>query len=104
MERTYKCSDCGDNYSEAIGDQYDKVATYVIDLVNKYNPYIVYVFTATAGLWSIGMGVAYAVAQKNEDKVKAKKMIVNYIIDIVAIFVILVALPYLVKGIAILLS
>ena len=104
VERTYKCSDCGDNYSEALGDQYDKVATYVIDLVNKYNPYIVYVFTATAGLWSIGMGVAYAVAQKNEDKVKAKKMLVNYIIGIVAIFVILVALPYLVKGIAILLS
>ena len=104
VERTYKCSDCGDNYSEALGDQYDKVATYVIDLVNKYNPYIEYVFTATAGLWSIGMGVAYAVAQKNEDKVKAKKMLVNYIIGIVAIFVILVALPYLVKGIAILLS
>ena len=104
VERTYKCSDCGDNYNEALGDQYDKVATYVIDLVNKYNPYIVYVFTATAGLWSIGMGVAYAVAQKNEDKVKAKKMLVNYIIGIVAIFVILVALPYLVKGIAILLS
>ena len=104
VERTYKCSDCGDNYSEALGDQYDKVATYVIDLVNKYNPYIVYVFTATAGLWSIGMGVAYAGAQKNEDKVKAKKMLVNYIIGIVAIFVILVALPYLVKGIAILLS
>ena len=104
VERTYKCSDCGDNYNEALGDQYDKVATYVIDLVNKYNPYIVYVFSATAGLWSIGMGVAYAVAQKNEDKVKAKKMLVNYIIGIVAIFVILVALPYLVKGIAILLS
>ena len=104
VERTYKCSDCGDNYNEALGDQYDKVATYVIDLVNKYNPYIVYVFTATAGIWSIGMGVAYAVAQKNEDKVKAKKMLVNYIIGIVAIFVILVALPYLVKGIAILLS
>ena len=104
VERTYKCNDCGDNYSEALGDQYDKVATYVIDLVNKYNPYIVYVFTATAGLWSIGMGVAYAVAQKNEDKVKTKKMLVNYIIGIVAIFVILVALPYLVKGIAILLS
>ena len=104
VERTYKCSDCGDNYNEALGDQYDKVATYVIDLVNKYNPYIVYVFTATAGLWSIGMGVAYAVAQKNEDKIKAKKMLVNYIIGIVAIFVILVALPYLVKGIAILLS
>lgn len=104
VERTYKCSDCGDNYSESLGDQYDKVATYIIDLVNKYSPYIIYVFTATVGVWSIGMGVAYAVATKNEDKVKAKKMLVNYIIGIVAIFVILVALPYLVKGIAILLS
>lgn len=104
VERTYKCSECGDTYSELLGDQYDKVATYIISLVNKYNPYIVYVFTTTACVWSIGMGVAYAVAQKNEDKVKAKKMLVNYIIGIVTIFVILVALPYLVKGIAILLS
>ena len=46
------------------------------------------------------MGVFFAIAQKNEDKEKARKMIRNYVIGLVVIFAILVACPYLVKGIA----
>lgn len=46
------------------------------------------------------MGVFYAIAHKNEDRGKTKKMIVNYIVGLVIIFVILVACPYLVSGIA----
>jgi hypothetical protein len=34
---------------------------------------------ATAGVWSIAMGVAIIIAHKNEDKAKAKKMLVNYV-------------------------
>lgn len=40
------------------------------------------------------------IANKNEDKVKAKKMLVNYGIGLIVIFAIVVACPYLVKGIA----
>ena len=32
------------------------------------------------------MGVMFAIAHKNEDKEKAKKMIVNYIIGLIASF------------------
>lgn len=42
------------------------------------------------------MGVFFAIAQKNEDKEKARKMIKNYVIGLVVIFAILVACPYLV--------
>lgn len=59
-----------------------------------------WVLLATAGVWSIMMGVFFAIAQKNEEKEKARKMIKNYVIGLVVIFAILVACPYLVKGIA----
>ena len=58
----------------------------------------------TAGVWSIVMGVFFAIAQKNEDKEKARKMIKNYVIGLVIIFAILVACPYLVKGIVALIA
>lgn len=46
------------------------------------------------------MGVFFAIAQKNEDKEKSKKMIINYAIGLVVIAVIVVACPYLIRGIA----
>ena len=41
---------------------------------------------------------------RNEDKEKARKMIKNYVIGLVVIAVILVACPYLVRGIAALIA
>ena len=74
------------------------------ELFDAYSPYMIWVFLGTAAIWSIVMGVFFAIAQKNEEKEKAKKMIVNYVIGLVVIFAILVACPYLVKGIAILVT
>lgn len=65
---------------------------------------MIWVFLATTGIWSVVMGVMIITAQKNEEKEKAKKMLVNYIIGLVVIFVILVACPYLIKGIDILIT
>lgn len=61
---------------------------------------MIWVFLATAGVWSIVMGVCFAIAQKHEEKEKAKRMIFNYLIGLVVIFCILVATPLLVRGIA----
>ena len=76
------------------------VSNFVDDLIDQYAPYMLMVFLATAGVWSIAMGIAIIIATKNEDKAKAKKMLVNYGIGLIVIFAILVAAPYLVKGIA----
>ena len=86
--RVYTCTICGDSYTQELGDQYEEVSSYIEELF------------ATAGIWSVVMGVFFAIAQKNEDKEKAKKMIVNYFIGLVVIFAILVACPYLIRGIA----
>ena len=61
---------------------------------------MIWVFLATAGVWSAAMGIAIIIATKNEDKVKARKMLVNYGIGLIVIFILLVAAPLLVKGIA----
>lgn len=98
--RTYTCTLCGDSYTQELGDQYEEVSSYIEELFEQYRPYMWWVLLATAGIWSIVMGVFFAIAQKNEDKEKAKKMIVNYVIGLVVIFAILVACPYLIRGIA----
>ena len=98
--RRYVCEVCGDSYTQELGNQYENVSNYVEYLFGQYAPYMYWVLLATAGLWSIAIGVAIIIATKNEDKAKAKKMLVNYLIGLVIIFAIVVACPYLVRGIA----
>lgn len=102
--RTYTCRECGDSYTQELGNQYEEVTSYVEYLFEQYSPYMIWVFLATAGVWSIAIGVAIILAHKNEDKEKVKKMLVNYLIGLVVIFAILVACPYLIRGIAILVT
>lgn len=59
-----------------------------------------WVLLASSGIWSIVIGVMIAIAHKNEEKEKAKKMLINFVIGLVVIAVIVVACPYLIRGIA----
>lgn len=102
--RTYSCSICGHSYSQDLGDQYEEVSNYVEYLFRQYSPYMWWVFLAASGVWSIVMGVFYAIARKNDDKEKSRKMIKNYVIGLVVIAAILLACPYLVRGIAALIA
>ncbi len=103
-QRTYSCSYCGNTYTEEIGEEYEKVTNYVSNLFTRYSPYMIWAFLATAGVWSIFMGIMIILAKKNDDKEKAKRTLVNYLIGLVVIFCILVACPYLVNGIAVLVT
>lgn len=102
--RTYICTVCNDTYIQDMGDPYDKVTSYIEYLFELYSPYMIWIFLATTGIWSIVMGIMIITAQKNEEKEKAKKMLVNYFIGLIAIFILLVACPYLIKGIGILIT
>ena len=102
--RSYVCTNCGAVTSQDMGDQYGQVSSYVEYLFEQYRPYMWWVLLATASVWSIVMGVFYGIAQKNEDKEKARKMLKNYVVGLVVIAVILVACPYLVNGIAALIA
>ena len=72
----------------------------IVFWVLLYSPYMVWTLIGTSGIWSIVMGVFIVIAHKNEDKEKARKMIKNYIIGLIAIFVILLAVPLIARGIA----
>lgn len=98
--RVYTCIHCGDTFEQNLGDSYERVTNYVEYLFIQYSPYMIWIFLATSGVWSIGMGVAIIIAHKNEEKEKAKKMVVNYVIGLVVIFALLVACPYIIRGIA----
>lgn len=98
--RQYTCTTCGDQYIQDMGDQYEKVSNYVEHLFELYSPYMWWVLLGTTGVWSIAMGIAIIIARKNEDKEKARKMVVNYCIGLVIIAAIVVACPYLIRGIA----
>lgn len=50
---------------------------------------MMWVFLGTAGVWSIFMGISVIIARKNEEKEKAKRMLVAYGIGMVFIFAIL---------------
>ena len=102
--RQYDCCECGYSYSEVKGNQYEILTTYVEHLYKEYSPYMVWVFLSTAGVWSAVMGVSFIIAYRNEDKLKAKQMLKNYFIGLIVIFGILVAMPYLVNGIAYLIT
>ena len=102
--REYVCSRCGEHRTEQIGVEYEKVGNYIETLFDTYSPYMVWIFLGTAGVWSIAMGIAIIVAHRNEEKEKAKKMLISYAVGMVVIFAILVACPYLIRGIAALLT
>lgn len=95
----------GNNNSQ-IATLCDCSRTVVWEVLNRFNK-IETIFAdiqRMSEVWSIVMGVFFAIAQKNEDKEKARKMIKNYVIGLVVIFAILVACPYLIKGIAALIA
>ena len=102
--REYVCSRCGEHRTEQIGVEYEKVGNYIETLFDTYSPYMVWIFLGTAGVWSIAMGIAIIVTHRNEEKEKAKKMLISYAVGMVVIFAILVACPYLIRGIAALLT
>lgn len=67
---------------------------------SKENVKNVYVFIGTSGVWSLFMGISIILASRREEKEKAKRMLAAYGVGMVVIFGILIACPYLVKGIA----
>ena len=100
LKRTYVCEECGETYVDYMENKNELVSNYIEYLFGQYSPYMIWVFLATSGVWSAAIGVAFILAWRNEDKEKAKKMLINYGIGLIVIFGILVACPYLIRGIA----
>lgn len=98
--QSFECSRCGDSFEKEFVGKYEGIIGYIVYLFEMYSPYIWIVFGITAGLWSIVCGVGILMSAKSEDKLKAKKKFINYLLGLIIIAVILVGCPYLMRGIA----
>ncbi len=75
----------------------NRVAEYYQNSI--YEPYadlLLMLFGIFAGIWGIPVGISYIIARKQDDKEKARKMLVNFVLGIVVSFCLLVAAPFLV--------
>lgn len=93
----YKCKRCGIEKQEKEINDIEIILEYANNIINKYFPYIITIMIITSSIWSLFMGIKIIVAKKNDEKDKAYKMIKNYIIGLIVIFILLVALPYILK-------
>lgn len=111
LEQHYYCSRCNEEMTEEIfiedlasEPEADTQSTleYVAEYYQNsiYEPYrnlMLMLFGILAGIWSIPIGVSYIIARKQDDKERARKMLVNFVVGIVIIFAILVAAPFIVS-------
>lgn len=95
-ERSFYCTKCGAIITQNMDWQYEQDFSYIEYFFGRYQPYMCWVLLTIAGVWRIVMDIFFAIAQKNEEKEKARKMIKNYVIGLFVMFSILVACLYLV--------
>ena len=67
--------------------------------IDSYSKYIIMILSITSCIWSLFIGIKIVIISKKEESINVRKMIKNYIIGLIAIFIILLAIPYLIKGI-----
>ena len=107
----YRCSRCTSTKSEQVKAETDGggigVSVDLSEILNRvaeyyqesiYGPYqslLLMLFGIFAAIWGIPVGVSYIIARKQDDKEKAKKMLVNFVVGIVVSFCLLVAAPFL---------
>ena len=60
---------------------------------------MVSILLLTSLIWSLYIGIKTILSYKLEERINVKKMIINYVIGLVVIFIIIVAIPYLLKGV-----
>ena len=69
-------------------------------LMDSFWVYIVIALAAVVVVWGAYIGIKIAIAQNNEEKIKARDMVKNLIIGIVIIFVVAMGAPLLINGLS----
>ena len=76
------------------------IVTKLNELMDSFWIYIVLAMAAFVIVWGAYIGIRIAIANRNEDKINARGMVKNLIIGIVIMFVIAMAAPLLINGLA----
>ena len=88
------------NYELTVRSTFGGITDKIVELVDSIWIYLVIGSSAVVVIWGAYIGIRLAVAKRSEQKVDAQGMIKRLVIGIVIMFVLVGALPLLVKGLA----
>lgn len=84
----------------SLNDSLGGIVTKLNELMNSFWIYIILAMAAIVVVWGAIIGIRIAIAHKNEDKINARGMVKSLIIGVVIMFVIAMAAPLLINGLA----
>lgn len=93
------CENCGEIEANSYQMFEEDIIKTIENIINSYFNYLLTILLITSSIWSLFIGIKIIISYTKEEKDIVKKMVKNYIIGIIVIFIIIVAIPYLVNGI-----
>ena len=97
-ELIYKCHNCGEKLS-----RFENLTTNDMETITSVfkdnSSVLIIILIVTSSLWSVFMGIKFIIARNRNEKVEAKRHIMNYILGLIVIFSILVIGPLIIDGI-----
>ncbi len=99
ITKIYTCTNCNTIETISYDTKEKEIIKAVDEILNTYFKYMVSILLLTSLIWSLYIGIKTILSYKLEERINVKKMIINYVIGLVVIFIIIVAIPYLLKGV-----
>lgn len=84
----------------SLNENLQGIVTKLSELMDSFWIYIVLAMAAVVVVWGAIIGIKVAIAHKNEDKINARGMVKSLVIGIIIMFVIAMAAPLLINGLA----
>ena len=92
----YLCEDCYTIYEEKELEK-EAIINFTESLENIYFPYMVWIMLMSVGIWSLVIGIRFIFLKQNNEIAFTKNMIKNYILGLIAIFIVIVIIPILIN-------
>ena len=83
-----------------LNDSLGGIVAKINELMNSFWVYIILAMAAIVVVWGAIIGIRIAIAHRNEDKINARGMVKSLIIGVIIMFVIAMAAPLLINGLA----
>lgn len=95
----YKCERCGILFEQQEISKHQDILSFTEKIINENLHYITWFLIISVSIFSLIIGLNLIKAKKNEDQEKVYLLIKNYIVGIVLIFIIILMIPLLIRGI-----
>ena len=96
----YMCGNCMEIIEEVEDNTQKEVFNLMAFMKDAYFQYVIWFLLVSVGIWSLIIGIRFIFLKTKKEVVKTKSIIKNYILGIIAIFVLLIIIPLIIEGIA----